>query len=131
MHTAAATATRHDAMHRPPGATAAAIEAQWRAIKQQDHLLVRAATAKRSANLRRPTEARPGTRVGGSSSRRPPHEVHAIEVENAWAELRASEARLMAQNKRAGCDAPESPTHRKRNRWAAVMEQTELAFENS
>ena len=120
---AAATSSEHQA---------AAIDEQWHKLQRSDRWTVSAAVAA-AARANPPRSQRHDTRA----LRWRPHEPHELEAMSAWADLQAAETSLAVAHKvkRGRCQLSQvpdssSPTHRKtkRNRWAAVVAATELAF---
>ena len=111
---------------------AAAIDEQWHELQRSDRWTVSAAVAA-AARANQPRSQRHDTRA----LRWRPHEPHELEAMSAWADLQAAETSLAVAHKvkRGRCQLSQvpdssSPTHRKtkRNRWAAVVAATELAF---
>ena len=111
---------------------AAAIDEQWHELQRSDRWTVSAAVAA-AARANPPRSQRHDTRA----LRWRPHEPHELEAMSAWADLQAAETSLAVAHKvkRGRCQLSQvpdssSPTHRKtkRNRWAAVVAATELAF---
>ena len=108
---------------------AAATDEQWHELQLSDRWTVNAAVAA-AARANPPTQ-----RHDRRALRWRPHEPHELEAMSAWADLQAAESSLAVAHKvkRGRCQVsqvPESssPIHRKRNRWAAIVAATELAF---
>ena len=97
---------------------AAAIDEQWHELQRSDRWSVNAAVA--AATRANPPSTQ---RHDRRALRWRPHEPHELEAMSAWADLQAAETSLAHKAKRGRCQMPESssPTHRKRNRWAAAM----------
>ena len=99
------------------------IDEQWRELQRSDRWTVDAAVAA----ARRPFTQQHDRRA----LRWRPHEPHELEAMSAWADLQAAETSVAVANKRSrrsNTAESSSPIHRKRNRRAAMVVATELAF---